>query len=122
MKTVRPIWRAAAWISSVSSAVVELFGLTSTPIGLSFAASSSRNCRHFESKAVADMATPVTLPLGRLRLVLTPFFRTLSLPRKTIGTVDVVAAAASTTSGPPVEAITETRRLTKSAASAGSRS
>jgi len=35
------------------------------------------------------MATPVTLPLGRLRLVLTPFFRTLSLPRKTIGTVDV---------------------------------
>ena len=37
-------------------------------------------------------------------------------------TVGVVAAAATTTSGPPVEAITATRRLTRSAASAGSRS
>jgi fatty-acyl-CoA synthase len=76
----------------------------------------------YESRAVTDIATPVTLPVGRLKLLITPVFNTTSLPKNTIGTVVVAAAAASTTSGPPVEAITATRRLTRSAASAGNRS
>src|SRR5262249_61841405 len=74
MKFCRPICRAAVWMFSLASAVSETFGLTSTPIVASFGTSSPRNCRHFESSALVDITTPVTLRLGRLRLAITPVF------------------------------------------------
>src|SRR5215472_17650413 len=99
MKICRPICRAAVWMFSLASAVSETFGLTRMPIVASFGTSSPRNCRHFESSALVDITTPVTLRLGRLRLAITPVFRMTSLLKKTIGTVVVAAAAASTTGG-----------------------
>src|SRR6516162_3261297 len=64
---------------------------------------------------------PVTLPPGRLRLATSPSCTgSLEVP-KTIGML-VVAALAARADNTPGDTITATRSLTRSAASAGSRS
>jgi len=68
------------------------------------------------------VAVPVRFPPGRAKLSTNPA-ATGSLPvRKTIGMLVVAALAARTARTWPEVAITETRRLTKSAAKAGNRS
>ncbi len=73
----------------------------------------------FGSSVMLKFVTPVTFPLGRLRLVTRPIFTGSAPPVKTIGIVVITALAASAGAGPPVAAITATFRLTSSVASAG---
>ena len=62
---------------------------------------------------------PVILPPGRLKLAISPALTGSAPLTKTMGIVDVAALAASPAAGPPVAAITATRRFTKSIASVG---
>ena len=68
------------------------------------------------------MLMPVRLASGRLRLVTRPVLTGSAAVMKTMGMVDVAALAARPGSLPPAAMITETLRLTRSAASAGNRS
>ena len=86
------------------------------------APSPRSSSNRFGSSVMLKFVTPVTSPLGRLRLVTRPIFNGSAPPVKTIGIVVVTALAASAGAGPPVEAITATFRLISSVASAGSRS
>jgi hypothetical protein len=72
-----------------------MFGYTSTAIVVALGISSCSNSSLFEPREPVRKLTPVTLPPGRLRLATRPSL-TGSLPvANTIGTVMVVAFAAS---------------------------
>ena len=64
---------------------------------------------------------PVTLPPGRLRLTTRPAWTGSTPITKTIGIVAVSALAASAAATPPGVTMTFAARLTRSAASSGSR-
>ena len=68
----------------------------------------------------ANEATPVTLPLGRLRLATRPSW-TGSPRLKMIGIVMVAALAANAIGAPPTAKITLTCRRTRSATKSGAR-
>src|SRR5713226_9762671 len=82
---------------------------------------SWRICSRFGLTSTFNVTAPVTLPPGRLRLATRPSSTGLLLVVKTMGIV-VVAAFAMRLAGVLVAAITVTRRRTRSAARAGSRS
>jgi hypothetical protein len=73
------------------------------------------------SSSVLKKFMPVTFPPGRARLATRPCLTGSSEVVKTIGIV-AVAAFAAITALPPVEAITATRRRTRSAITAGRQS
>ena len=122
ISSLNPSARAAGWSSRVCVAALGLVGLTSAPrvvaVGTTLCSSSSR----FGSSSTLSVVTPVRLPPGRFRLATSPSATGSAPVRKTTGMVLVAALAASTPSTWPATAITATLRLTRSAASAGSRS
>src|SRR5262249_37546336 len=77
--------------------------------------------RFFAAPSTFNWVTPVTLPPGRLRLGTRPILIGSEAVSKRIGMVVAVAFAASA-AGVLVAAITATRRRTRSATIAGSRS
>src|SRR5262249_31396722 len=82
---------------------------------------SCSSSNRFGASATVIMDMPVTLPLGRLRLVTRPNVTGSPALTKTIGIVDVAAFAARPEWIPPTAAIAVTWRRTKSEASAGNR-
>src|SRR5262245_7490900 len=97
-------------------------GLTknATFVAVGTSSCSSSNC--FGASVLVRMATPVTLPSGRLRLVMRPNCTGSAPVRKMTGIFVVAALAASPAAMPPGAAMTATWRATRSAASAGRRS
>jgi hypothetical protein len=78
-----------------------------------------RAAGRFATSSLAKILIPVRLPPGRAMLVTRPSFAGSSLTMKRIGMLAVAALAANAEAGPPLVAITGTRRRTKSAASCG---
>ena len=76
----------------------------------------------FATSGFVSRLTPVELPPGWLRLATSPSLTGSPPVLKTIGIVVVAALAASADVLPPVETRTAIPRLTRSAASVGSRS
>jgi hypothetical protein len=99
-----------------------LFGFTSRAITLAWGTISESSSSRFGVSSSVMLLTPVRLPPGRARLATSPVKTGSSPVRKTIGIVEVALFAARAVGVPPVETITSTLRLTRSAANAGSRS
>ena len=91
--------------------------------GLSRGTGSSDNSSNsFGINSTANQLTPVTLPVGRARLLTRPSAIGSPPLTKTIGIVAVAFLAARTGAEPPWVTITLTLRAVNSAANAGSRS
>src|SRR5215468_960647 len=105
---------------NVISVNVAKAGLTSTATRVAAGISWRRSSSRFAANSAPSQLMPVRLPPGRARLATRPNLTGSSPPTKTIGIVVVAALAAN--AEVPTVAITATRRRTRSAASAGSRS
>ena len=86
-----------------------------------FGMSSRSSSTRLSAKVVVRKLTPVTLPPGRARLATRANLTGSSPVMNAMGIVDV-AALAAIVAGAPVDAITATCRLTRSAANRGNRS
>ena len=99
----------SGWFGSTSTAMIAVLGISSCNIPSRLAI-----------RSVTVKTTPVRLPPGLLRLATRPVLTGSKPVVKTVGIVPIVALAACTAM--PFATITATRRRTRSAASAGSRS
>src|SRR5262249_10362537 len=92
-----------------------------TPNRAAVCIKSRSNCNRFGPNSAAKFEMPVRFAPGRLRLATRPNVTGSPAVLKTIGMV-VVAVLAASTAGVSLATITATRRRTRSAASAASRS
>src|SRR5215472_10516885 len=116
-----PIAEAVACKSLVNASVLRLFGLSRTAKRSALGRSSCKSPSRLVPSSAFIELTPVTLPLGRLRLATRPISTGSAPTPKTIGTVAVPALAASAAGVLAGVAITATPRCTKSPSNSGSR-
>ena len=112
---------AASTSRNVASVIDAWAGLTSTAMRAAPGTNSRNSPSRLAARSAAKKLTPVRLPPGRAKLETKPSL-TGSLPVAKTMAIVVVAALAARAEGVSIAAMTATRRRTRSAAKAGSRS